>query len=233
MFESRLKLLLVVLGGAGLILVGRLFQLQVVQADYYRARSERAVRLEPQVLPFVRGAVRDRTGEILVADEPSWDVRIDFDVLAADVGVERYRSRRFRNWTRRHRFTPSVRDWKSRHRSPDRDSLEQAFRTELHAMWMDMAAFSGPQLADADVELLQRRAREICDRVMRIHEIVKERRGFDTTVKEENIAHPLVTGLNSHQQIAAREVFARYPWVHVVPSSRRRARSDAIAVCAW
>ena len=226
MFETRLKLLLFVLGGAGLILVARLFQLQAVQADYYRKRSERAVRLEPEVLPFVRGAIRDRTGEILVADEPSWDVRVDFAVLAADVGVERDRSRRFRNWTRRHRFTPAFRSWKGRHQSPDRDTLERAFRTELHAMWMDMAAFSGPQQGDADVEVLQRRAREIYDRVLRIHQIVSDRRGFPTTVKEENIAHALITGLDAHQQIEAREVFARYPWVHVVPSSRRRATSD-------
>ncbi len=55
MFESRLKLLLFVLGGAGLILVGRLFQLQAVQADYYRKRAERAVRLDNVYLPVLYG----------------------------------------------------------------------------------------------------------------------------------------------------------------------------------
>ncbi|MCH8150642.1 MAG: hypothetical protein IH987_22165 [Planctomycetes bacterium] len=94
-------------------------------------------------------------------------------------------------------------------------------------MWMDMAAFTRSAQSDADVDVagLQRRAREIYDRVMRIHKIVSIRRGFPTTVKEENIAHALVTDLNTQEQIAAREIFARYPWAHVEPSSRRQVMS--------
>ena len=216
MFESRLKLLLGVLGVAGLILVGRLFQLQVVQADYYRQRAERTLRLQPRVLPFVRGAIRDRTGEVLVSEEPAWDVRIDFDVLAADAGDKMDRTtRRYRKWKRQYQAT-------------DHADFEQAFRTDLEAMWLDVDAFSEPNARDGGIQRLKRRALAILDRVQRIHEAVSRRRGFDTTVVEETVPHALVTGLDAEQQIVAREVFARYPWVHVLPSSQRHATSDGV-----
>ena len=70
MFEARLRILLGVLAVAGLVIMVRLVQLQVVRADYYRGRAEQSLLLKPKQLPFVRGSIIDRTGEVLVSDEP-------------------------------------------------------------------------------------------------------------------------------------------------------------------
>jgi cell division protein FtsI/penicillin-binding protein 2 len=70
-------------------------------------------------------------------------------------------------------------------------------------------------------------ARGIYERVMRVRDIVEQYRGFDAPVAEERQAHAVVGELDAQQQIAAREVFARYPWVHVVPASTRTFGYDA------
>ena len=56
------------------VLVGRLVELQIVRADYYRAQAKEVLLLPPKALPFVRGRILDRTGQVLVSEEPSWDV---------------------------------------------------------------------------------------------------------------------------------------------------------------
>ncbi|MCH8966338.1 MAG: hypothetical protein IID43_01550, partial [Planctomycetes bacterium] len=84
MFERRLKLLLVAAGLVALVIVGRLIELQVVHAGYYRKRAERSMRLRPRPLPFIRGAIVDRNGEVLVSDQACWDLTLDFRILSAD-----------------------------------------------------------------------------------------------------------------------------------------------------
>ncbi len=66
-FDRRLKVLLVLFSLAGLVIVGRLVHLQVIDASYYRNRAEQSLQLKPISLPFIRGNIFDRTGEVLVA----------------------------------------------------------------------------------------------------------------------------------------------------------------------
>ncbi len=217
MFERRLKVLLTVLGVASLIIVARLGQLQIVQAEHFRRRAEQALLLRPSPLPFVRGRILDRTGEVLVSDEPCWELAIDYSVIAAD--VEDHPSA----------INNQVRRWKRKGRCPDArtdEEIERAFRDEMRETWLALARFtadSGP----AAVEALRDRARDIYNRVRRIRKAVAGRRGFGAPVAEEKTAHAVITGLDSDQQIAARELFAAYPWVRVRPSSARRLAGDA------
>jgi penicillin-binding protein 2 len=208
--------LLGVLGLATLVIVGRLVELQIVRGELYRLRAERSQALRPRPLPFVRGSILDRSGELLVSDEPSWDIKIDYRVIEAEVGDDPSAIRRaFRRWKRRY---PAARS--------DME-MESAFRADLASMWERMATeFSQPR-SPLSVSDLHGRARDVYDRVRRIHEAVAERRGFDSPVAEEKTAHTVVGGLDARQRITAREVFGDYLWVHVEPAARRTFHGDA------
>lgn len=213
-FERRLQVLLGIVGVALLIIVGRLTQLQIVQADYYRKRAQRSLRHRPTQIPFVRGGILDRTGETLVRDEPCWNLTIDYDVIAADMGEPSALQRQAK--LRRGRYPHAATE----------GEIEQAFRNELAVMWSDIARFTSTQ-QPFSVKTLRERARAVYDRVLRIRQAVAARRGFDAPVLEETVAHAVVFGLDPAQQIAARELFAVDSWVHVESSSTRRFTADA------
>lgn len=218
MFEKRLRILLGVLALAALVLLGRLGQLQIVHADYYRQRAERSLILTPTQLPFVRGSIRDRNGEVLVSDEPCWELTIDYGVIAAV--CEEFPSAILREINR----------WKRAGRYPKTDHDEQVqavFREEIAAMWEELSALTARSPEPQSAFVLRRRAREIYDRITGIRAAVALRRGFDAPVSEEGQPHAVLTGLDADQQITAREMFARYPWVHVEASSVRRFAVDA------
>ena len=217
MFDRRLKILLAVLGLGLLAIVGRLGQLQIVQAGYYRERAERAILLRPTQLPFVRGRILDRTGEILVSNIPSWNLTIDFGVLAAEVRNEPPILKRY------------VRRLKRAGRYPDATTdaeIEQTLRQKLAAMWHEIARFASRR-EPVSVDDLRSRAKDIYAHITRIRKVVAARRGFDAPVAEETVPHAILTDLDADQQIAARELYEWVPWVHVEPSSVRHFAGDA------
>src|SRR5215470_3733673 len=56
-----------------LAIAGRLFYLQVIEGDsFYRLTSDSIVRTE--VLPAVRGQIRDRKGKVMATVRPSYNV---------------------------------------------------------------------------------------------------------------------------------------------------------------
>ncbi len=59
-----------------LIIIGRLFQLQILKTDYYRLLSEKA-RLRTEIIPAPRGKIFSREGEILAESRPSYSLMID------------------------------------------------------------------------------------------------------------------------------------------------------------
>lgn len=75
-YRSRTAgLLLVLFGLAFLILLGRLFYLQVVKGDYHEKLSfQNAMRL--QVLHAPRGLILDRTGQIIAGNRPSIQIAL-------------------------------------------------------------------------------------------------------------------------------------------------------------
>lgn len=215
MFETRLRLLLIVAGVATLVIVVRLFELQVVRANYFSAQAERSMLLRPRPLPFIRGSIRDRTGETLVSDEACWDITIGFSVIEADVraraGEAAISMRRLRRW-QRDGYLPAA---------DSDDQLRAAFYERLGQMWMDLALFS-LDVEPETVSELRDRAKSIHDRIKTIRRLVAEHREFDSPVAEETQAHPVLSGLDSSMQVTAREQFAAYPWLQVEPSSTRR-----------
>ena len=235
MFERRIHVLILLLGAPLLLIVARLTQLQIVQAAHYQRAATRALTLTPRPLPFVRGNLVDRTGEVLVRDEPCWDVRIDYALIAADVGADRdafkRQLKRFRRIQRRAGIDIT-------------DLDESALRAEIETMWGELARFAqrdeavtthwqSPRRAEAGLQSLadslRERAKAIHDRISRVRRIVASRRGFDAPVAEETVPHAILSGLSAERQIAARETLERrFPWVHVVPASQRRILGDAL-----
>jgi penicillin-binding protein 2 len=64
-------------------IAGRLFYLQIVQGDaFYRLTSDSIVRTE--ILPAVRGQIRDRKGRLLATVRPSYNVYVTPRLLTSD-----------------------------------------------------------------------------------------------------------------------------------------------------
>ncbi|MCH8253709.1 MAG: hypothetical protein IID36_14780, partial [Planctomycetes bacterium] len=213
MFERRLKATLSLLAFALAIIVGRLVHLQIVRAEFYRDRTSQMMLREPIVLPFVRGRVLDRTGEILVSDEPCWDLCVDYGVIAMR---NRHIAAAVKRWGRRNRY-PSVEMLAVDEKL---EAVKKAYLSEVDQMWRDISRFASLPDADPTERIVE--PGSIFERVDKIRRSVAGRRGFDAAVREETWAHPILTGLSADRQIAARETRAtRYPWVVVKPASRR------------
>jgi penicillin-binding protein 2 len=74
-YERRLAVIVVVIGAMLAVLVIRLWQVQLVQGDYYlKLSEENRLRVTPVAAP--RGALVDRTGHTLVANRPAFTVAL-------------------------------------------------------------------------------------------------------------------------------------------------------------
>ena len=79
--RSRYFALVVLVGFLGI--AGRLFYLQVVQGDaFFRVTSDSIVHTD--LLPAVRGQIRDRKGKVLATVRPSYNVFVTPHLLTAD-----------------------------------------------------------------------------------------------------------------------------------------------------
>lgn len=211
MLKTRLHLLAAGFLAVMLVLAARLAQLQAARADYYRAAAEQAIALAPKALPFVRGSIVDRFGETLVSDRACWDLRIDYQAIAADRGGDSAAMRMLVRRLKRDGIYPHLRT---------RDELAGAFHEDMRRMWGDLTWFNSAAAIGSAVDFRDA-ADAIRERVGRIRQAVAARRGFDAPVAEEGLAHTLIADLSHEQQIRAREIFERYPWIHIEASSSR------------
>jgi penicillin-binding protein 2 len=86
--RSRYFALAVLIGF--LVVAGRLFYLQVIEGDtFYRVTSDNIVHTE--VLPAVRGQIRDRKGRVMATVRPSYNVYVTPRLLTAE-GFARLRA---------------------------------------------------------------------------------------------------------------------------------------------
>ena len=206
MFEARLKIVLGVFAAALLAIVVRLVDLQIVRADEFRRQAEQALLRPARMLPFVRGRILDRLGTELAADQPCWEIAVDYGVVAGvvepDPGYLRSRARHLlRTSADTHLTLPQA---------------EQEVRRRIERLWLDLAYLSGES-----VDHVRQRAGEVRERIARVRALVSRRRGFDTPVAEERMRHPIVGGLNDQEQVVARQLLADYPWVEVRSSTYR------------
>jgi penicillin-binding protein 2 len=88
--RRRAKFFAFITLGVFLAIAGRLFYLQVVQGDaFYRLTSDSIVRTE--ILPAVRGQIRDRKGRVMATVRPAYNVYVTPRLLTAE-GFARLRA---------------------------------------------------------------------------------------------------------------------------------------------
>src|SRR6266498_690160 len=109
--HHRLWLLQVIVLGLFVLLVARLWGLQVLASEHYQTPARNDF-VRDVVLPAPRGQILDRTGKVVVGNQTSWSVLVDpsqsgatqgaaLDRLAALLGVPRSRiDQRLRTFTR-------------------------------------------------------------------------------------------------------------------------------------
>jgi penicillin-binding protein 2 len=74
-FERRALVAAALIGALILLLIGRLFLLQIVRHDYYTDLSQgNRVRIEP--LPAARGLILDRSGAVLAENSPAYQLEL-------------------------------------------------------------------------------------------------------------------------------------------------------------
>jgi len=74
-------LLLAVVFGTSLLLGAQLVRLAIVEGAEHAKETETFLRRR-MFLPFVRGSILDRRGETLAMDRASWDVQVEYGVIA-------------------------------------------------------------------------------------------------------------------------------------------------------
>lgn len=205
MFEDRLRWFCIALGLLALLLVGRLVQIQVIEAADFEALSQQMLAGPIRYLETIRGSIRDRNGALLVSDQPTSDVSVHYAFLAG-------RSDLLRRWAvqlrRQGRFPADAR----------LADISDALRVSIGETWKELSELTGVPVSE-----LVARAERIGERVERIRAAVARRTGIEQPIAEESAWHPLVTSVPETLAIEVRTRLAPLPWVRVEPGSRRTA----------
>ncbi|MGG6309922.1 penicillin-binding transpeptidase domain-containing protein [Paenibacillus macerans] len=81
---KRIRLRTLLIGGCitlfFAVLMGRVFWLQVVQADFWQAHAEELWSTK-KTLPATRGVITDRNGDVLAVDAPAYTVAVNPEVI--------------------------------------------------------------------------------------------------------------------------------------------------------
>ena len=163
-------------------MLARLYRLQIVEGDEYQQSADAALIAPRHYLPPLRGAIRDRYGEVLVSDEPAFDVTVLFGALkATDSYVADYAARIRRN-------EPAWADATA-------EQLKVEATDRLEGFYDRLAELSGEPVDD----LLIRRERIVSsvDALARYIREARRSQGMDkdeadVRLREENLHHPLM-----------------------------------------
>ena len=90
-FHRRLILLLAVLVIVAGGLSAQLARLAILEGDMHSRQTETFLRRRT-FLPFVRGKILDRRGEVLAADRASWDIQVEYAMIAGRWSAEKARA---------------------------------------------------------------------------------------------------------------------------------------------
>jgi cell division protein FtsI/penicillin-binding protein 2 len=213
-FAKRLKWFVVLMIAVALVIIGRLADVQVVRAAHYEALADRILTRAPEYLTAPRGSILDRSGEVLVTDEPAWDISVHYAALLTlvlddlpKVGRD-YLKAAARALRKRGDYPADM---------PDAEIVPQV-EAQIEALvdrLSELTEMSRPELTE--------RAERIHRRVQFIRADVLRRSGPQALpVKEEETFHPLLRGIEEDLALAVRlELETNHPWLRVLPSSRR------------
>lgn len=221
MFERRLKMLLILPLICGAVLMVRLWQLQVVRGEMYEQLADDALISPKQFLPPLRGSILDRTGRVLVSDEPAYDVVVHYGVISMD---DAYLLRQAGRLGR----------MESQWRSATETELMAEMQRRLERMWTVLHEAGGVSLAD-----LRARRDALCETIeqLRLH-IWKARQnqGFDEPMdklrlKEEDELHPILRDIDPWTRTQIELELSGLPFIRIEPSVRRVWADDMACLC--
>lgn len=211
MFDRRLRFLLAFSFLAGTIIIGRLFQLQIVQGDAFRRQADALLVRPPRALPPIRGRILDRNGRPLASDEPAVDACVHYGALSMN---KRYIDALARRVRREPPFASRTLA----------DAREEVMR-RLRDMWSTLA-----EVCDAPPAELADRRDQICRRIETIRDHVwnaQKKAGIEAPRKsvrlmEESLFHPIVRDLPPENRIRLELELTDLPFLRLEPAVRRR-----------
>ncbi len=214
MYRRRLAWFLAILTALAVVIALRLGELQVVRAAEFDALAARILTQKPTDLPAPRGGIYDRRGRPLLTDEPAFDISVRYEVLTF-TNRESYLRRVARGLRERGDYPTSMKT----------DDIVAKLQRDISAMWQEIEALTGLPAGEV-VE----RAEALRRRVELIRRNVEAHAGRRQRILEETWFHPVLTGIDEETVLAARLELDHYPWLAIVPSSRRLSH-DADAFC--
>lgn len=250
MFESRLKVLLLLLALATLVLIGRAFTIQVVQGNHWTAESAR-VMADETLLPTVRGRILDYKGREIALDEPCIDVVVDYRAITPEPDPRWARIKARERLVRRdERFLELP---LARRKELIGAEYEQVKR-DIDAMWVELA-----RCANQSVDEMDELRRQIVRRVETRRRIVwynkyeqamrSQSQGeqtwygwlvgdtankvdldrFEITVAEQLQPHVIIANVDYTLRVQLERDKDRYPGLELRPGLVRRYPWGAVA----
>ncbi len=221
MFERRLKILLIMPACTGLVILGRLFQLQVISGGENRSRAEAALVSPRRFLPPLRGRILDRYARTLVSDEPAYDVTVHFGALSMDPAYL-------------HLLADGIRRAEPKWRSATAAELNAEVRTRVARLWTLLERASPTSLR----EFRERRDR-ICVSVERLRRYIWKARAAGghtedfskVRLKEEGMFHAVLRDISPRVRTEIELNLSDLPFVRVDPSVRRVWHDGANPLC--
>jgi penicillin-binding protein 2 len=204
-FAQRLKWFCYLLMVVALVVIARLVDIQVLHADEYELLAARSVTPAISHIRAPRGSILDRDGAVLVSDEPAADICVAYKLLA---GEERYLKDVARLLRAEGRYAAPMSD----------ADVVADLRRQIPEMWRRLSELSGVPVP----ELIGRSDRQFA-RVETIRENVRRVSPAVRAVREENELLPIVEDVDDSVALAARLELEQYPWLRVIPGSRRVA----------
>lgn len=229
MFEQRLKILLIAPALCAVVILGRLFQLQVVQGRTYVRKVDAALTGPMRTLPPLRGRILDRLGRVLAADEPTHDVSIHFGVLSEDKTFRNKMAARIREQE------PELARPQSGDTAADvNDRLLAEVDRRIKVMWTKLEGASGTPISE-----LHERRDALCANVIRLRDYVHRVRVAkgqklekeDIRLREHDKYHVMLRDVSADVRTRIEVDLADDPFVRIEPSVRRMWRDEAQPFC--
>lgn len=214
MFHRRLLLLIALVMLGMLLLIGRLFQLTLLQGAELREDAEK-VLVAQHLLPTFRGSIVDRHGLSLAVNRPCFDIMVDYRFISdewATAQAEREaRSAHAERWSelRREDRAALIEQYKPR------------YRRVVDQMWADLATAGGVPVADVMATRVQ-----IHDRVEKMALDIWERwrvaretqyqldvaiEDVKRPIAEQREPHPILSGIAAAREGDFRRLAQRSP----------------------
>jgi penicillin-binding protein 2 len=240
LFHRRLLLVLAIFLIVGAALAAQLGRLAIVEGKEHAAQTETFLRRRT-FLPSIRGRILDRNGEVLAVDRASWDVQVEYAMIAGRWAAEKARreARRELGPTRWAEMRRDERNAAAMERLP-------AWNERAERYYEELCAAGGFDRAE-----LERRFDEIRSRVaprveayrarLRAAEIAKARAagkdpppedvlvGEDETISEQEEPHTVLADVDDATAFRFQAISEVEPdTIVVVPATRRVRPWDSV-----